>query len=175
MPEINLPTAGKQDTILANTNAINSNVTSVNTNVNANKSTLATVNANLGTPTSGASSSTGANAHAKLNYINSMLGTINNNLNAGSKHAGSYNSIGGVNAEQEYTTTALSVSGKGVLRFLSTDSSSARYLVFVDGQKLPYVIGMNTGFTAPLPFNSSLVIKANGYQSPYMRALYDIF
>lgn len=69
MPEINLPTAGKQDTILANTNAINSNVTSVNTNVNANKSTLATVNANLGTPTSGASNATGSNAHAKLNYI----------------------------------------------------------------------------------------------------------
>lgn len=69
MPEINLPTAGKQNTILANTNDINANV-------NANKSTLATVNANtsttntnLGTPTSGASSSTGANAHAKLNYI----------------------------------------------------------------------------------------------------------
>lgn len=69
MPEINLPTAAKQDTILANTNAINSNVDIVNTNVNANKSTLATVNANLGTPTSGASSSTGANAHAKLNHL----------------------------------------------------------------------------------------------------------
>ena len=69
MPEINLPTAGKQDAILENTNAINSNVTSVNTNVNANKSTLATVNANLGTPTSGASNATGSNAHAKLNYI----------------------------------------------------------------------------------------------------------
>ena len=72
MPEINLPTAGKQDTILANTNDLNANV-------NANKSTLAIVNTNLGTPTSGTSSSTSANAHAKLNYINSMLGTINNN------------------------------------------------------------------------------------------------
>lgn len=83
---INLATETKQDEIIANVvnvketvNAVNTNVNNVNTNVNANKSTLATVNANLGTPTSGASNATGSNAHAKLNYINSMLGTINNN------------------------------------------------------------------------------------------------
>ena len=87
MPEINLPTAAKQDTILANTNAIN-------INVETNKSTLATVNANtsatnnnLGSPTSGASSSTGGNAHAKLNWLLNNVSSANSNASSASSNA----------------------------------------------------------------------------------------
>lgn len=67
MPEIQLPTATKQETIL--------------TNVNSNKATLSTINTNLGTPTSTASSAISANAHAKLNHINNTLANINTNVN----------------------------------------------------------------------------------------------
>ncbi|MBM7699375.1 hypothetical protein [Kurthia huakuii] len=62
MPEIQLPTATKQETIL--------------TNVNSNKATLSTINTNLGTPTSTASSAISANAHAKLNALLVSTSTI---------------------------------------------------------------------------------------------------
>lgn len=148
MPEINLPTAGKQDTILANTNAINSNVTSVNTNVNANKSTLATVNANLGTPTSSASSSTSANAHAKLNYINSMLGTINSNVNS----KGVVKSIQkGAGVNMEITISAVNVAKSVVIL-----NSSGNVLYNSNGQV------QGGGMTAVL-INSTTVKVSGGY------------
>ena len=161
MPEINLPTAGKQSTILANTNDINANV-------NENKSTLVTVNANtsatninLGTPTSSASSSTGANAHAKLNYINSMLGTINSNASAAAKHAGIYKINSG-------SSTQVTVTGKGVLRALAIEGGWG-YLT-LDGVKFNF--GGNISFVN-LPFNSSLNITRDTGSGPIF-FLYDL-
>ena len=163
MPEINLPTAGKQDTILANTNAINANV-------NANKSTLATVNANLGTPTSGANSSTSANAHAKLNYINGMLGTINSNVNAGNRHAGVYKQ--GPYTISNNPRIALDIKGKGVLRTIRTFSP---YITVVIDEVS--VIGGNTialeGVT--FPFNSSLQIQSSSSTPDGLTWLYELY
>lgn len=162
MPEINLPTAGKQDTILANTNAINSNVTSVNTNVNANKSTLATVNANLGTPTSGASNATGSNAHAKLNYI----------LNKTSKNLLSSPPVMGVSQGWKLNTsfkrpsvvfgnTLFSVTGPCAIFNLnismySVNQNNASVKVTIDGKSF-YYDAMNasgTNIAVELPFIS---------------------
>lgn len=171
MPEINLPTAGKQDTILANTNAINSNVNSVNTNVNANKSTLATVNANLGTPTSGASNATGSNAHAKLNYINNTLATINANT---AKHVGTYKTRNNIDKvfldKEEYITkTLLSISGKGTMLHLKNItnrslSSSGEYqfcsiLIYADNVLLYEISNGKKEIPLTINFNSSIVIK----------------
>ena len=55
MASINLPTSVKQDAIKTTVDGIDTKATTINTN--------------LGTPTSGASSATSANAHAKLNYL----------------------------------------------------------------------------------------------------------
>ncbi|MFD2870383.1 hypothetical protein ACFSY7_17965 [Kurthia populi] len=91
---INLATETKQDEIIANVvnvketvNAVNTNVNNVNTNVNANKSTLATVNAILGAPTSGASNATGGNAHAKLNWLLNSVASANSNASSASSNA----------------------------------------------------------------------------------------
>lgn len=164
MPEINLPTAGKQDTILANTNAIN-------INVETNKSTLATVNANLGTPTSGASNATGSNAHAKLNYINSMLGTINNNVNAGNRHAGVYKT--GPSLINPQSRTHLDVRGKGVLR--TAVSGSQGIEIIIDGTSV-FGGGQNSGIVnANYPFNSSLQIRGSATENYDLRWLYELY
>ena len=158
MPEINLPTAGKQDTILANTNAINSNVNSVNTNVNANKSTLATVNANLGTPTSGASNATDSNAHAKLNYI---LNKTSKNLLSSSPILGNGMGLLDYNPHPNTTYNVLKFSITGAcaifnlkLTFSTSGPNNSSIKVTIDGKTM-YFNGttVSTGLTVvTLPF-----------------------
>ncbi len=159
MPEINLPTAGKQDTILANTNAINSNVNSVNTNVNANKSTLATVNANLGTPTSGASNATGSNAHAKLNYI---LNKTSKNLLNSSPILGQVGSLGSTpKPGVTYGSTKLSINGPCVIfnlriSIVAYGDRNTSLKLTIDGEEC-YFNGRNVSTTTvvvDLPFIS---------------------
>lgn len=57
------------DNVNTNVSTVKTDVASVKNNVTTVNTTVNTINSNLGTPTSSASNSTGANAHAKLNYL----------------------------------------------------------------------------------------------------------
>lgn len=76
MPEINLPTKSTQDEIKTNVDNVNTNVTSVKADVATVKSNVNTINTNLGTPATSASSTTSANAHAKLNWLTTNISLL---------------------------------------------------------------------------------------------------
>lgn len=190
----------KVDTIDTRTTTINTNVSTINTNVDSvktvvdatktkvdtidvtltstknvvdsSKTILDTVSTNIGTPTTAASATTSANAHAKLNFLLSKQ-PVGNLMKVGTHLGRLYISSTteiylSSNIAQNYTNILATVSGKGRILGYSAVGS------FIAKISIDDTVGLdisNTGtsngffFPVPIPFNSKFTLSAGSAQS----------